>query len=110
MCLMQLKKYERAISMFEQALKIKKVSKSLIRKSQCHIEQGDFEKANQTVKELEELAQTDDDKKLLQNEIKKLRAEMNKSSKTEEAFSKNIFSGNLYNEKENLPTKEEEEK
>lgn len=109
-CLMKKKNYDRAVAMLDQALKINSNFKSLLRKAQCFVEMTEFDKARPIIKEIKEIATESKDRQQLA-EVKKLEKSINSTSSTEKEFTKNIFqNGSLYNEKRNLPTKEEEAK
>lgn len=56
LCLMKLNRYERAVAMLDQALKVSRNFKSTLRKCQCFIELTEYQKAEACVVELEELA------------------------------------------------------
>lgn len=111
LCLINQKKYARALQMLDQVDKIdKKNEKALLRKCQCQIELVNYEKANQILKELEDIAFQSQNSQFVYSEMKRLRAQMEKSSKGEQEFTKNIFknSQGIYKEKPRALSKEEE--
>jgi glycyl-tRNA synthetase beta subunit len=99
--------------MLDKVLQIdQKCEKALIRKCNCFIEQVEYDKANSVVKKLQDQLADSENKAALELEIKNLNAKMNKYSKSEAEFSKNIFGNKegLYNEKPAAKSKEEEKK
>ena len=99
--------------MLDQVLKIDpKQEKALVRKCNCFIEMVEYDKANAVVKKLQDSLSDHEDKNRLEQEIKILKSKMNKYSKSEAEFSKNIFANKdgLYKEKPAAKSKEEEAK
>lgn len=109
LCLINQGHHSRAISMTDQVLKLQPSNtKALHRKSLALIEQSDYNEAEKLIKKLEEIAFQAEDNKAIYSSIKTLRAKMKGDEKQTE-FSKNIFKDgkSLYDEKPNVPTKEE---
>ena len=70
LCLIGQKKYDRAIQMLDQVLKIdQKQEKALIRKCTCYIELVEYDKAEQTIKKLQDVSYESENKKFLETEI-----------------------------------------
>lgn len=108
-CLMKQKKYQRAMDMLDQALKVDKVDeKALLRKAECFIELGNHDRANGIFNDLDMIAEKRET--FTNKEMNKLKTKMKKTSKGEKEFAKALFSAkeSLYDEKKNAKTKEEE--